>query len=408
MLRLLSLFVLTGVLLIAQLNRATITGNVTDPGGAAIPNAKVIARNSGTNSVLDTTTNGEGQYSFPNLPTGIYQITVEAPSFKRAERKEVELNVREVLRVDLQMQLGSVTETVEVSGEVPRLQTDSPEVGTSLSSTQMKDLPLSIAGGRSVENFAYAITPGVSGNTWTSNINGSTSFSKETLLDGASVTTYLSGHFGESSVSLESLQEMRVQTSGISAEYGRAQAGVFNYVMKSGTNEMHGSAYGMLRNEAFNANTFVNNARGVRRPPDRLFNYAFSFGGPLVIPKLYNGKDKTFFYSTYEKYQQRIGGFGAPNTTLPQTAWLNGDFSRLLGPTLAQTDALGRPVVRGAIYDPATVRQLDNGRFVAEMFPNNVIPVNRFSAVSRNLVALIREGYAPNRDRSRWFGAARK
>ena len=277
MLRVLSLVVLSGTLLLAQLNRATITGNITDPAGAAIPNAKVIARNSGNNSIVETTTNGEGQYSFPNLPTGIYQISAETPSFKRAERKQIELNVREVLRVDLQMQLGSVAETVEVSGELPRLQTDSPEVGTSLSSTQMKDLPMSIAGGRNVENFAYAITPGVSGNSWTSNINGSTSFSKETLLDGASVTTYLAGHFGESTVSMESLQEMRVQTSGISAEYGRAQAGVFNYVMKSGTNEIHGSAYGMLRNEAFNANTFFNNARGLSRPLDRRFNYAFSF-----------------------------------------------------------------------------------------------------------------------------------
>ena len=186
MLRVLSLVVLSGTLLLAQLNRATITGNITDPAGAAIPNAKVIARNSGNNSIVETTTNGEGQYSFPNLPTGIYQISAETPSFKRAERKQIELNVREVLRVDLQMQLGSVAETVEVSGELPRLQTDSPEVGTSLSSTQMKDLPMSIAGGRNVENFAYAITPGVSGNSWTSNINGSTSFSKETLLDGAS------------------------------------------------------------------------------------------------------------------------------------------------------------------------------------------------------------------------------
>jgi len=346
MIRSFSVFILSSAFLLAQLNRATISGNITDPGGAAIPNAKVLARNSGTNSVVETITNGEGQFSFPNLPTGNYDVSAEAASFKRAERKQIELNVREVLRVDLQLQLGSVAETIEVSGELPRLQTDSPEVGTSLSSNQMKDLPLSIAGGRNVENFAYAITPGVSGNSWTSNINGSTSFSKETLLDGASVTTYLQGHFGESTVSMESLQEMRVQTSGISAEYGRARAGVFNYVMKSGTNEIHGSAYGMLRNEALNANQFVNNARGLRRPLDRRFNYAFSFGGPIVIPKIYNGKNKTFFYSTYEKYQEQILGFGAPSTTLPQTEWLGGNFSRLLGPAIAQTDALGRPVLR--------------------------------------------------------------
>ncbi len=126
-------FLMSSAILLAQLNRATITGNIPDPGGAAIPNAKVFARNSGTNSAVETTTNAEGQFSFPNLPIGNYDISAEAASFKRAERKQIELNVREVLRVDLQLQLGSVAETIEVSGELPRLQTDSPEVGTRLS-----------------------------------------------------------------------------------------------------------------------------------------------------------------------------------------------------------------------------------------------------------------------------------
>ena len=381
----------------AQLNRGSVTGAVTDPSSAAVPGAKVLLRNEGTNAVLETTTNETGQYNFPNLPVGTYSIAVEAASFKKAERRAVEVSVSQVARVDFTLEVGSTTETVTVSGEVSRVQTDTPEVGTTLNNDQIKDLPLSISGARLVENFAYAVTPGVSGNSWTSNINGSTSFSKETLLDGATVTTYLAGHFGESSVSMEALQEFRIQTSGMSAEYGRAQAGVFNYVFKSGTNDIHGSAYGMLRNEALNANTFANNARGVPRNRDRHFNYAFSFGGPIVIPKIYNGKNRTFFYSTYEKYQQRVVGFGSPNITHPLPEFLNGDFSRLLGPALANTtDALGRPVLRGAIYDPSTFRQLENGRWIGEMFPNNQIPVSRFSPVSRNVVSLIREGYLPN------------
>lgn len=379
-----------------QLNRGSITGLITDSSGAAVPGASVAARQEGTNAATETVTNEAGQYNFPNLPTGVYTITVESPNFKKSERKAIELGVSQVLRINLSLEVGSVADTVTVSAEVSRVQTDSPEVGTSLNNDQMRDLPLSIAGARLVENFAYAVTPGVSGNSWTSNINGSTSFSKETLLDGATVTTYLSGHFGESSVSMESLQEFRIQTSGMSAEYGRSQGGVFNYVMKSGTNEIHGSAYGMLRNEALNANTFANNARGIRRAPDRHHNYAFSFGAPITIPKIYSGRDKTFFYSSYEKYQQRIGGFGNPNITHPLPEFLDGDFSRLLGPALPQTDALGRPVLRGAIYDPATFRQLDNGRWVGEMFPNNRIPVSRFSPVSRNLLNIIRQGYLPN------------
>jgi len=379
---------------LAQLNRGSLTGLVTDSSGAAVPGAKVLARNEGTSGLTETVTNESGQFTLPNLPTGMYSVTIESPSFKKSERRGIELNVSQVVRVDVSLEVGSVAETVEVSGELPRVQTDSPEVGTSLTNRQFIDLPLSIAGARLVENFAYAVTPGVSGNSWTSNINGSSAFSKETLLDGATVTTYLSGHFGESSVSAEALQEFRIQTSGMSAEYGRAQAGVFNYVMKSGQNEIHGSAYGMLRNEALNANTLINNARGVARNRDRHFNYAFSFGGPVVLPKIYNGKNKTFFYSTYEKYQQRITGFGSPNITHPLPEFLEGDFSRLLGPTVGQ-DALGNAVARGAIYDPATFTQLANGRWVGQMFPGNRIPVNRFSQVSRNVTGLIREGYLP-------------
>jgi hypothetical protein len=394
--RILPFLLLMATLLSAQLNRGSITGVVIDSSAAAVPNARVQVSNEGTGATVESATNSAGQFNFPNLPTGTYAITVTAPNFKKAERKGLELSVSQVLRVEVPLEVGSVTETVNVSAEVPRVQTDSPEVGTSLSNKQMIDLPLNIAGARLVENFAYAITPGVSGNSWTSNINGSSSFSKETLLDGASVTTYLSGHFGESSVSMEALSEMRIQTSGMSAEFGRAQAGVFNYVMKSGTNQIHGSAYGMLRNEALNANTFANNARGLARPRDRHQNYAFSFGGPLVLPKLYDGRNKTFVYSTYERYAQRIGGFGAPSTTLPQPEFLDGNFSRLLGAALPNTtDALGNPVLRGAIYDPSTFAQLPEGRWSAAMFPNNQIPVSRFSQVSRNVLGIIRSGYLP-------------
>ena len=181
----------------------------------------------------------------------------------------------------------------------------------------------------------------------------------------------------------------------MSAEFGRAQAGVFNYVMKSGANQLHGSVYGALRNEAFNANTAANKAVGRPRGLDRRQNFAFSGGAPIIIPKIYNGKNKTFFYSTFEEYRERLGGFASPNTTAPQPEFLNGDFSRLLGPDTGQTDALGRAVRRGAIYDPLTFRQLDNGRWVGEMFPNNIIPSSRISQVSQRVNALLKQGYLP-------------
>jgi hypothetical protein len=174
--RAISVFLFSTLLLLAQLNRGSITGTVTDNSGSVIPNVKIGIRNTATGAVYQSVTNENGQYSAPNLPTGTYAITFEAPNFKKSERKDVELSVTQVLRVDAAMEVGSVGESIEVTAETPRLQTDSPEVGTSLTTKQLSELPLTFAGGRIAENFAYLVTPGVSNNSWTSNINGSTSF----------------------------------------------------------------------------------------------------------------------------------------------------------------------------------------------------------------------------------------
>jgi len=158
---------------------------------------------------------------------------------------------------------------------------------------------------------------------------------KKLLWTGRRLPVNQSGDATAGYVSLEALQEVKIQTSGLSAEFGRTQGGVFNYIMKSGANQIHGSAFGALRNEALNANSFANNFRGVARPLDRKQNYAFSFGGPVVIPKLYNGHNKTFFYSSYERYHESTFSLGAPTLTSPVPDFYKGDFSRLLGPPLA-------------------------------------------------------------------------
>ena len=194
---------------------------------------------------------------------------------------------------------------------------------------------------------------------------------------------------------MESLQEFKIQTNPVSAEFGRSQGGVMNYVLKSGTNQYHGSGFGMLRNEAFNANTFASNARGEKRALDRKWNYAFSGGGPVRIPKVYNGRDKTFFYATYERYHESQLGYGAPSRTVPIPDFYEGNFSRLLGPATRFADALGNPVLQGAIYDPATFSQLPGGRWIGQMFPGNRIPVSRFSKVSQNLNAVAKQYYLP-------------
>jgi hypothetical protein len=299
----------------AQLDRGTLTGTITDATGSIIPGAAVRVTNTSTGLDYSTVTSESGQYTMPNLPPGTYRIAVTTPGMKEFVRTGVDLGVTQVLRIDARMEVGSTGERVEVTADAPRLQTDSPEVGTSLTNAQMVDLPLSFSGSRHIENFAYKLSPGVSGGTWTSHINGSTSFSKEVLLDGAPTTTYMSGDMSSSSVSMEAVQEFRVQTSGVGAEYGRSQAGLFNYVLKGGTNELHGSAFAAFRNEALNANAFANNQRGARRNLDRKRAWATSLGGPIFIPKIYDGRNKSFFYVAYETYHQRDLAFGAPNVT---------------------------------------------------------------------------------------------
>ncbi len=387
---------LTTAIALGQLDRGSITGTVTDSSGALIPGVAVTIQNAGTGATYKTETTATGQFTMPNLPVGTYDLFFESIGFNRLVQRGVQLSVAEVRRVNAELEVGAVSESVEVTAELPRLATDTPEVSTNLESKNMAELPLAVGGGgRTAEEFAYKLAPGVSGGTWRGFVVGSTAFSKETVLDGATVSLNRAGHFGEMSISMEAMQEFKIQTSGVSAEYGRSQGSVFNYVMKSGTNEIHGSAYGMIRNEALNANTFANNARGAPRAQDRRWDYAFSFGGPVYIPKVYNGKNKTFFYTAYEVYHEGNFALGSPSRTAPIPDFYEGDFSRLLGPATQNKDALGRTVYQGAIYDPTTFRQVEGGRWVGEMFPNNTIPKSMFSRVSQNVNAIMQKHYLP-------------
>src|SRR5262249_30459384 len=200
-----------------------------------------------------------GQYTVPNLPVGRYKITFTKPGFKNYVREDLTLNVAQVARVDVEMQIGVLDEFVAVREPLSTLQTESPDVGTVLNNREIIDLPLGFAGGRLPENFAYKLTPGVGGDNYQSRINGSAAFSKAVVLDGADATIYIGGHFAESSPSLEAVEEFKIQTSGMSAEYGRTGGGIFNFVMKAGTNHLHGSAVGLIHNEWMDANTFTNN-----------------------------------------------------------------------------------------------------------------------------------------------------
>jgi hypothetical protein len=380
--------------LVAQQDRGTFVGTVMDSTGAVVPGVDVTVVNTQTNARWDSSTNVVGQYRVPNLPIGVYRITFEATGFKTIVRDNLRLSVTDVIRIDANLEVGSAAESVTVSAEVSLLNTETPEVGTLMDSRTVLDLPLGFSGGRNLENFAYKLTPGVGGNSWESRINGSPAFAKEVLLDGGSASVYIGGHFSESAPSMEAIEEFKVQTSGMSAEFARTGGGVFNFVMKSGTNQVRGSAMGQIHNEWMDANTFANNAFGRPRLYDRRHNYAVSAGGPMYIPKVLDGRDKWFFYAAYERYRHTYAGGGSPTVTVPLPEWWDGDMSRYLTNETLGQDALGRPVVRGQIFDPASTRVV-NGQMVRDAFPGNIIPASRISPVSRNLADIFRQHYMP-------------
>jgi hypothetical protein len=379
----------------AQLDRGALTDTVSDPTGAVVPDVQVRATNEATKAVYETKSSQAGSYTLTNLPFGAYEVLLEATSFKKLVRGGVTIGLAEVLRLDATLEVGAVTESVEVRSEIPRLQSETSEVGTTIREREVFSLPMDWGqGGRAASTFAWELVPGTTGGEYGGTVSGSAAFAKETLLDGAPLATTYTGVMSFSNPSVEAIQEFKVQTAGLSAEYGRTQGGVFNYLLKSGTNTVHGSAFGALRNEDLDSNSFANNAQGKPRALDRQQDYAFSFGGPAYIPKVYDGRNRTFFYVAYERFRERNLGFGAPNITEPIPAFYKGDFSRLLGPTVA-TDASGNPVAQGAIYDPATFSQLPNGQYTGQMFPVNIIPVSRFSKVSQNLNAIAEQYYLP-------------
>jgi hypothetical protein len=379
--------------LCAQTDRGTVSGTVTDRTGGVVHSARIGAVSTASGLVWRTVTGETGGYTI-SVPPGDYDVSIEAQGFKKLVRKALHLDVGKVARLDGVLEPGQISEAIEVTAPAELLDTATAEIGTLIDGRAATGFPLSFSGGRSPEAFAYSLVPGVAGDNWMSRVDGSPAFSKEVLLEGASVTTYIAGHFGESSISVEALDEFRVQTSGYSAEFGRTGGGIFNFVMKSGGNQLHGSAMGQLRNEWMDANSFVNNAYGRPKQRDRRDNYAFSLGGPVDLPRVYTGSNRTFFFAAVERYEEQNAGLGSPSVTVPLTEWWTGDMSRYLTTQSVGTDALGSNVARGQIYDPATGR-LNGGKLVRTPFAGNLIPSNRISNVSRKLGDIMTRDYAP-------------
>jgi len=378
---------LGAVLGLAQSEHGTLTGTITDTSGASVPGAAVVATNPQNGAKYQTQSSPEGVFTLAELPYGSYDVTITKDGFQTAQSKGVVIGVNQVTRLNSQMQLGQSQQTVEVSAQAPLLQADSSTVQSNFSTRQILELPLAIGAvgnARSPETFTF-LTPGVAGDTFRTRVNGGQQFSNEVLVDGTSTTRDENGPaFDETAPSIEAFGEFSIKTNNFAAEYGATGSSITSFAYKSGTNGFHGDAYEFLRNTALdsagfydtgncsiggknlNANDFCTDSAHAgsrtRRPGlDNRNDYGFTLGGPVWIPKIYDGHNKTFFFFSYEGYRQGLT-FRASPQHYPTARELGGDFGELLG--------LKSPVL---IYDPQT----------GQPFANNVIPQSRFSSVSQ-------------------------
>ena len=391
-------FFLAAAILVAQGERGTFNGTVTDVSGAVLPNAVVTATESQTNVETKSTTTDAGVYRMPALPSGVYQLSISAPGFRTTTQGNVTLRVAQTLTVDFKMEVGEVSDRVTVSAEAPLIETTSPEIGRYVSKREFDTWPVAVSDGqRQIQTFIFSSLPGAVGGTFQGSINGGQQYSHEILIEGMSLGRFdlNGGSNNEFSPSAEAVSEFKLQTGTIGAQYGGGQTSVANFAIKSGTNQLHGGVFTYVQNDALRANSFSNNAIGRPKPPFKLFNYGYGVGGPVFIPKVYDGRNKTFFYTNLENTRQR--DFTSTGLiTLPTIAFKRGDFSRLLNPaytgntrsgSVVGTDALGRPAVFGQIYDPSTTR-LVNGAAVRDPFPGNIVPSGRWDPVSAKILQL--------------------
>jgi len=378
-----------------QSDRGTITGTVQDPGGAVIGKAPLEARNVETGSIYQVATSETGNYAFPQLPAGTYELIVTVPGFKRYTREKLVVGVAQTLRVDIAMEIGAAAESVTVTESTSLLKTESGELSHNVETKRLIDLPvLSLAGANggsgAIRNpLAAAQTiPGASQSNVVLRVNGAPANSQSIRIDGQETNNaYFSFVSASIQPSVDAVQEVSIQTSNFAAEYGQVGGGVFNFTMRGGTNQFHGSAFDYFRNEALEAGAaWSDNGKGGHvRPVNRQHNYGFSFGGPVWIPKVYDGKNKTFFFLNMEKFRQR-NQVNTTAVTVPTAAFRGGDFSTALTGRRLNTDSLGRPILENTIYDPATGAAGSTNR---DPFPGNRIPLVRMDPISLKLQTMI-------------------
>src|SRR5713226_5046426 len=386
------LFVLGCVLLASQAafaqTFAALSGETRDASGAVVTGAIVTAVNVGTNAARSVTTNEAGDYSFPSLPPGSYLVKVEKTGFKTVIRNEIELQVQQSARIDFEMQVGQVSESIEVQSTATLLATEDATVGTVIENKRIVELPLNgrnylqlvslapnVSTGFSTQGQAGARQGGIRAAQTISVSGQRTNFNHYTL-DGVENTD---PNFNTFVVmpSIDALQEFKVQTGVYPAEFGR-QTTQINVLTKSGTNQYHGTLFEFVRNDKMDANPYSFTSIRTTKDPFKWNQYGFTLGGPVRLPKIFNGKDKLFFMGNYESYRKRGNTTGL--YSLAPVAVQGGDFSG----------------IANKIYDPTSrVLAADGKTITATQFPGNIVPQSRISSISKKLLEFYRTPTLP-------------
>lgn len=387
--------------LLGQNDRGTITGQVKDQGGGVVPGAAVTATNTASGAQSKAATTDTGNYTIPALPAGTYSVTVEMKGFKKFVQDNVLIQVAATARVDASLEVGAATETVTVTADVGTLKTESAEQSTVIETARINDLPLNFGGGGgssgNIRNpFAFnMLAPGVTGSGSDSAVvNGLPGGTFQVQVEGQNSTSNNDPNWTSnvSHESVDAIEEFSLQTSTFAAEYSQVGGGLYNFTTKSGSNQFHGTGYEYLTNEAFNASRpYFTPTVPSTNPRSRKNDFGGTVGGPVWIPRVYNGRNKTFFFVSEEAFRNVTYANGSSFLTLPTAAMQQGDFS---SPTIFQgqnlgADPAGNAILNGAIYDPATRRTLPGtGQVVATPFQGNIIPQSRFDPVALKIQKL--------------------
>jgi hypothetical protein len=395
------LLILATCILFAQADRGHIEGTVKDPNGAVVPSAKVEVINVETNSKLDFETNEVGIYLASNLPVGSYRMVVQKEGFRTLVREGILVRAQSSLAVDFTIQLGAVTDTVTVSGEAPMLDVSATSNPSNLTSKFIDDLPMIVFGEKRniTDNLRFlpgntssngSLGSGEPAESWSGRVNSAVQGSTEIFIDGAPSSEFTTrrGSVLENGPVVETVAEYTVVANAFNAEYGGFGSWFTTVTLKSGTNTVHGKVYDYFGNDKLNARSFF---QGPVKQKLRQNEGGFQVGGPIYIPKVYDGRNKTFLFFSQGLYYARLGGAGGLQT-VPRADFKSGNFSNFL-------DATGAVI---PIFDPATTQSDGSGSFVRTQFPGNIIPASRISPASAKIVSLLPTPDLPSQTNN-WF-----